>query len=475
MNDIINILRLEDDSVNVIDITITADTRIISLEKELHPVYCPSCMCRMYSRGKKIRTVNHPIFQDGLKTILKVHQRRWRCNLCGLSFAESFPFINKYKHSTDITDFLIINDMKDLNNSVCDVARKFNVSDTYVHQIFDRYIDMKRLPLTDAICIDEVHTETVSYSKYSMIILDFITGQPIDILPSRQKRDTSDYFAAIPIEERKKVKYLITDMYNPYLAFAEIYFPNAVCAIDSYHVIQWILHRINLLLIKLTKVFKERDEQFIEQRKLEHKPVVEGWKSNEVYLLQKHRWIMLKNVDNIDYSQPSHYDRHFGYNMDVYRYEDLFFKIHPDLREIRDLKEKYIQFNKRNIGNPQRAAIELDELIDFYYQSSFPFFRNFAELLEKYKSEIINSFIVIQKYDSDTPQSFNRLSSGIIESFNRKPKDMKRNSRGYRNFNHMRNRLLFATRNEAPLLGLPKSKEEIHNYTGIKRGAYKKK
>ena len=184
---------------------------------------------------------------------------------------------------------------------------------------------------------------------------------------------------------------------------------------------------------------------------------------------------MLKNVDNIDYSQPSHYDRHFGYNMDVYRYEDLFFKIHPDLREIRDLKEKYIQFNKRNIGNPQRAAIELDELIDFYYQSSFPFFRNFAELLEKYKSEIINSFIVIQKYDSDTPQSFNRLSSGIIESFNRKPKDMKRNSRGYRNFNHMRNRLLFATRNEAPLLGLPKSKEEIHNYTGIKRGAYKKK
>jgi len=48
---------------------------------------------------------------------------------------------------------------------------------------------------------------------------------------------------------------------------------------------------------------------------------------------------MMKNVDRIDYTKPSHRDRHFGYNMDAYRYENLFFKIHPDLREIRDLKE----------------------------------------------------------------------------------------------------------------------------------------
>lgn len=106
--------------------------------------------------------------------------------------------------------------------------------------------------------------------------MDFLTGQPIDILPSRQKRDTADYFLSISIEERRKVKYLITDMYNPYLSFAKAYFPDAICAIDSYHIIQWIIHRINLLLIKLLKVFKERDEQFIEDRKAQHKPIAEG-------------------------------------------------------------------------------------------------------------------------------------------------------------------------------------------------------
>lgn len=474
MNDIINLLRLEDDSIIVTEVNISGTIRSITLEKKLVPMYCPSCLCRMHSRGKKIRTVNHPIFQDGLKTVLKIHQRRWKCDICGLSFADSFPFIKKYKHSTNITDYLIIDAMKDITHSVCDVAMKFNVSDTYVHQTFDRYVDMKRLPLTEAICIDEVHTETVSYSKYSMIILDFITGQPIDMLPSRQKRDTSDYFAAIPIAERRQVKYLITDMYNPYLAFAEAYFPNAICAIDSYHVIQWLLHRINLLLIKLTKIFKERDEKYIEERLLENKPIREGWKSDEVYLLQNHRWIMLKNVDNIDYTLPSRRDHHFGYYMDAYRYEELFFKIHPDLRTIRDLKEKYIQFNKRNLGNPNQAALELDDLIMFYRNTGFPIFNGFADLLEKYKSEIINSFIAIMKYDSDRPQAFSRLSSGVIESFNRKPKDMKRNARGYRNFNHMRNRLLFATRDDPPILGTPKSADEVKNYTGKKRGPYKK-
>ena len=39
-----------------------------------------------------------------------------------------------------------------------------------------------------------------------------------------------------------------------------------------------------------------------------------------------------------------------------------------------------------------------------------------------------------------------RLSNGPIESLNRKVKDLKRLGRGFRNFEHMRNRSLFATR-----------------------------
>ena len=44
-----------------------------------------------------------------------------------------------------------------------------------------------------------------------------------------------------------------------------------------------------------------------------------------------------------------------------------------------------------------------------------------------------------------------RLSNGPIESINRKVKDLKRSGRGYRNFEHFRNRFLYAAR-QAPIL-----------------------
>ncbi len=44
-----------------------------------------------------------------------------------------------------------------------------------------------------------------------------------------------------------------------------------------------------------------------------------------------------------------------------------------------------------------------------------------------------------------------RLSNGPIESINRKVKDLKRLGRGFRNFEHFRNRFLYATRS-SPVL-----------------------
>ena len=114
------------------------------------------------------------------------------------------------------------------------------------------------------------------------------------------------------------------------------------------------------------------------------------------------------------------------------------------------MKEIYIQFNSRNAGKPIEARNELEELIPMYQSSEHEIFRDFGDLLEKYKDYIINSFIMVEKhgygkvYDS-------RLSNGLIESLNRKAKDLKRSGRGYRNFEHFRNRFLYATR-EAPVL-----------------------
>ena len=130
--------------------------------------------------------------------------------------------------------------------------------------------------------------------------------------------------------------------------------------------------------------------------------------------------------------------------MNTYDYEDSLFMIDPNLRELRDLKELYVQFNTRNAGKPMDARIELDKLINHYLHFGNSIFVDFANLLIRNYAYIINSFVMVEKYGAGKIYS-SRLSNGPIESLNRKVKDLKRLGRGYRNFEHFRTRILMVT------------------------------
>ena len=110
--------------------------------------------------------------------------------------------------------------------------------------------------------------------------------------------------------------------------------------------------------------------------------------------------------------------------MNTYDYEDSLFMIDPNLRELRDLKELYIQFNTRNSGKPMDARIELDELINYYLHCGNSIFVDFTNLLIRNHDYIINSFVMVEKHGSGKMYS-SRLSNGPIESLNRKVKDLK--------------------------------------------------
>lgn len=85
--------------------------------------------------------------------------------------------------------------------------------------------------------------------------------------------------------------------------------------------------------------------------------------------------------------------------MNTYDYEDALFRVDPQLEEFRDQKEKYVCFNDRNAGNPISAAHELESLIAEYNKSRHQIFREFASLLEKFKNPIINSFVMVERYN----------------------------------------------------------------------------
>lgn len=454
MNRITELLDLEDSDIFISDISIQGTTKFLTLETKLYAHHCPSCGFKMHSRGIKKRIVKHPILQDNYELVLILKQRRWRCTNpeCRYDISDTFKFVNKRRRTTNATDMLIVYAYRNLMETSASIAARFHVSDTYVHEVFDRYVKMDRLPLTDAICIDEVFLDMDEHCKYALVIQDFHTGDPIDLLRSRRVNVTEPYFVSLPTAEKNSVKYLISDMYNQYISYVDKYFPNAVSVIDSFHVIQWIIRMIDNYIRQLLKKYRQRDRELAEALSREEQRPLSLPLSDEVYLLQKYRWLILSNHSNITYHSDPRMDSHFRCLMNTYDYEDALFRLDPKLRDFRDLKEKYIQFNNRNAGKPFEARKELDELIPIYQTSEYEIFRNFGDLLEKYQDYIINSFIMVEKHGYGKVYE-SRLSNGPIEAINRKVKDLKRLGRGFRNFEHFRNRFLYAARQEPVLNG----------------------
>ena len=127
--------------------------------------------------------------------------------------------------------------------------------------------------------------------------------------------------------------------------------------------------------------------------------------------------------------------------------------------------------------DPYEAEEELNSLINEYKASDIPLFNDFAEYLNKYRTEIINSFIVHEvsrRTANEQETYYSRLSNGPMEGFNRKPKDYKRNSRGFSNFDYIRNRILWSTRKNPAILGVSKTYKQIKSYKGKPRESYKK-
>ena len=175
----------DDESFIITDVELIDDKKYLHIQKKLEPVYCPRCGSRMHSKGFYTRKLNHPVLQDSTKFYMIVKQRKWHCDECNLYMNDSFPFLDRYAHSTTITPLLILNEFKHLDQSTAAIAERFNISDTLAHILFERYVDLPRLPLPEYMSIDEVYLNISNSQKYAFVIMDFSNGEIVDIVHNR--------------------------------------------------------------------------------------------------------------------------------------------------------------------------------------------------------------------------------------------------------------------------------------------------
>ena len=186
-----------------------------------------------------------------------------------------------------------------------------------------------------------------SKNKYACAILDFSTGNIIDIIEGRKLKNWDSYTQLIKKDEFKKVKYICTDLFETYRQVQKIYFPHALLCCDSFHIIK----NINILLknerIKLMKKYKKN--------------------SIEYYLLKHFHFLLMMDSSKIKENKAK-------YNHKLKRYInypqllELILDINPILKEAYNLKELYLIFN--SISSIEDARINLSEVIREYSSSN---------------------------------------------------------------------------------------------------------
>ncbi len=403
-----------DINLNIIDVPLFLNREIFKGK------YCNSNNIKV--RGSKTSRYVHGTTQ--FKNVnIKLNARVFKCNNCSKTFKEDIN-LSSGKGTISLSKELeILNSLKNLSLTYSDIAFEYNVSTTTVQNIFDKYVSLSRYTLPMVLSIDEVYFKKLTKKKYCLVMYDPINNKLIDILPSRIKGDLLRYFNRIPREEKKRVKNVVIDMWDTYYDLARRVFPTALIAVDSFHVIKTLSECFKKIRISIMKRYEhlkyDNDQNY--------------------WLLKKFNYYLNKDLGKL----PEYkFFTRFNQNLSKYQVVEYMLELDDKLRLAYELKEEYRNFNYK--ATTINADEWLSELIIKFQESNIEEYKPFYRLLERWKKEIVNSFIKINHY---------RLSNAKIERFNLKIKNYKNLSFGLRNFEQTRNRIMFSCNEDSTIKG----------------------
>lgn len=403
---------------------------------------CKECgSLSIVTKEYKIKKITHSI-STNQACILNYKARRFKCKDCGKTFLEYNPFCQEDEKLSLYTVIKILEKLRSHTSTFTSVAKDLNVSIQTVVNVFDNYVSGTRLKLSEVICIDEIYTNKLTSKKYSCVVMDFKIKQVIDVYPSRLKYDLIDNFMRIPLEERKLVKYVVIDMWDTYKQVSLDVFPNAIIAVDSFHVIKHLNLAIDMIRLKVMRKY-DKGHSRLENAEMYY------------YMLKKFHYFFNKNFDDI----PDFLKVHkLNSTWDKYEIRKYLLSIDPDLAYAYNLKQEYQEFNYT--ASFDTCDKELNKLINDFRSSHLKEFQEFGKLLNHWKTEIKNSFIRVNVRIKDKKGNFiivkKRLSNGPMEGCNSRIKCLIKNANGYRNFERFRKRVFFSLNKNTPIKGKKK-------------------
>ncbi len=350
---------------------------------------CPYCgQTTKYIHDYRTQKIRDIPFQ-GKETFLSLRKRRYVCKPCGKQFFEKYDFLPKYRHFTSRVYTSIINALRE-KISFKDVGKRFGVSSASVFRVFEYVAITTPTSLPTVLGIDEFKGNT-NGEKFQVILTNVKDRKVTDILPNRNKSDLIAYFRRFSLDERKKVRVFVMNMWENYRDIAWL-FPNAKVVVDRYH---WV-RQIHWALDKV--------------RKKVQKTLSDWWRK----YFKRHRFLLYKKFADLDSEQ-----RLVVLNM-VERDTDLY--------NAWQLKEMFYDFKD---SKKQRQARKL--LLKFILAAEdlqIPEFKDCLSAMHNWATPILNSFQ-------------HRYTNAFTKGTNNSIKVLKRISYGYQRFDRLKKKILY--------------------------------
>ena len=338
---------------------------------------------------------------SGFKTILRLKKQRYLCKHYGKAFTLRDNVTEYGCCISKNTKWKIANDLRN-KISEKDIAKNNNVSPNTVERVMDSYYDNQKLYknyLPKVLSFDEFKSVKSADGAMSFHLCNGETGQTIDIVEDRKLLSLLQYFSYYSFNARKSVKFIVIDMYSPYVSLIKKMFHNAQIIIDTFHLIQLISRSLNKTRIKAMK------------------------NNKAVYNKMKRYWkLILKDRNELDYSKWKKFTcfPHFMTEIDVVNYI---------LDQSAELKATYYKYQEllqsikeKNYNDFLYAINNINNNISDYMKTSI-------KTLIEFKDNIQNTFN-------------NNYHNGYIEGNNNFIKVLKRIAFGFRSFKRFKARIM---------------------------------
>lgn len=361
----------------------------IHIELPIREHTCPCC----HSKTSRVHDYRFQLIKDipiyYKDTFIYYRKRRYLCKNCGKRFYEKNNFLPKRARKTNRLSAFIIEKLKD-KLSMKDIAKLSNVSVTTVSKLLP-YLSVNTSYLPEVLCIDEFKGNVGNF-KYQVSLMDGKTGKPIDIIECRHKVNLFNYFNKFSLDERKKVKYIIMDLWQPYKDLAKTYFPNAKIVADRFHYVRYIVQAVDTVRKKVQNTITTEERKY--------------FKHSRKLLLSRYINLSKEQREELNYI--------------LINYSEELRRVYNEKEELLDIvhsDEKYLAIDK------------LNKWVKYNLESKYDVLTSCAKTYQNWIEEIRNSLLV-------------PYSNGVMEGYNNKIKVLKRIAFGFRNFHNFKARIL---------------------------------